>query len=394
MPRYDMAFGVYIHFPYCLSKCSYCDFASRAVREPPHRRYAQAIAREAELRAASVRGREAISIYIGGGTPSLWEPASLGRALDAVKASVALLPGAEQTLEANPGASDASRFTAFRRLGLNRISIGIQSFDRAVLERLGRIHTVEEAEAAFHFAREAGFENVALDLIYGAPGQDSAMARSDAARAVSLGPEHLSCYALTLEELAIEVPMAREVRSGKLHVPDSDAQWQMGREVSAELTKAGYARYEISNFALPGREARHNMLYWTGGEYLGLGCGACGFLLQDPGDPSRGGRRWGNHRSPERYLEDVEAGRRPEAWSEELDAEMLLHERIAMGLRTVAGLDLLEACKRLKRDPAKLLEVARELAASGLATVEDGRVSLTEKGMDFHTEVAARFFCR
>lgn len=386
----SMAFGVYLHFPYCLAKCPYCDFASVCC-EPPHERYARAVARELSLRAADAAGRRSISIYLGGGTPSLWSPQSCAEAMAAVRAAVPFVDGPEVTLEANPGASDAARFAAFRELGFNRISIGVQSFDDRVLAKLGRVHSSREARSAVQAAREAGFENLALDLLYGGAGQELAQARADAQQAVAFAPEHLSCYALTLEHLAVDVPMAKEVRAGRLEVPDDDLQFEMGRSIGEVLSGAGYRRYEVSNWAKPGREARHNALYWNGGEYLGLGCGACGFLLCDPEDPSRGGRRWGNHREPGRYLADVEAGRRPEAWSEELDAQTLLRERVSMGLRQTAGVDLGEACAALGKDPEPMLEAARKLEKRGLAVLDGERVRLTERGLDFHTEVALAF---
>ncbi|MFN7134105.1 MAG: radical SAM family heme chaperone HemW, partial [Myxococcales bacterium] len=315
-----MDFGVYLHFPYCLSKCPYCDFASKVVASVPHRRYARAVAKELALRAAVVEGRTAVSLFNGGGTPSLWDPEALDEALGAIRETVRFAPDAEFTLEANPGASDARRFGAFRRAGINRLSIGVQSFHPRSLAALGRRHTGNEAERAFASAREAGFDNVSLDLIYGAPGQDVQMAVDDAARAVALGPDHLSCYALTLdiEALAEAVPLAKKVARGRVRVPDDEAQAEMGARVREVLAGGGYARYEISNYARRGLDSRHNTLYWVGAEYLGLGCGACGFSLNDPSDPSKGGRRYGNVRSPEKYLEAIEAGRLPEQWSEEL----------------------------------------------------------------------------
>lgn len=388
--RFLMAFGVYLHFPYCLSKCPYCDFASVA-QPPEHDRYALAISRELALRAPGAAGRTSVSLYVGGGTPSLWAPEAAGRAVAAVRAAIPFHEQPEITLEANPGASDAARFTAFRACGFDRISIGVQSFDDGVLRSLGRAHSGREALAAVEAARAAGFANLALDLLYGGAGQDLSGARADAERAAALRPEHLSCYALTLEHLAVDVPMAQAVRSGRLTIADSDAQWELGRAVAAVLATAGYRRYEISNWALPGREARHNSLYWSGGEYLGLGAGACGFLLADPSRPARGGRRWGNHREPLRYFADLEAGKLPEAWSEDLDGPTLLGERVSMGLRQVAGVDLGEACAAFEADPGPLLEAARRLERKGMATVEGARVRLTEKGLDFHTEAATAF---
>lgn len=389
-----MSFGVYLHFPFCLSKCPYCDFASEPLpsgNQELHARYARAIEREADLRAGDAAGRTAVSLYAGGGTPSLWEPGATREAVEALRARVAFADDAEFTLEANPGASDAERFAAFHAAGFGRLSIGIQSLDDRTLRRLGRRHSAAEARAAVRAAREAGFGNLALDLIYGAPGQDVAGARSDAEQLVAMKPEHVSCYALTLEHLAVDVPLAKEVRGGRVEVPDEDAQWEMGEAVGAVLTAAGFARYEISNWARPGMQARHNSLYWTGGEYLGLGCGACGFALRDPRQPALGGRRWGNHRKPDDYLAAVEAGRLPEAWSEDLDAPTLLRERLTIGLRQVAGVDVLEVCAELEQDPEPLLAAARRLEDKGLATLQGGQVALTSRGLDLHSSAVLEF---
>ena len=385
-----MSFGVYLHFPYCLAKCPYCDFASTAAA-PPHQRYARAVGLELELRASDCLGRAAGSLYLGGGTPSLWEPAEAARAVESIRGRVAFAPDAELTLEANPGASDATRFADFHRLGFNRLSIGVQSFDDGTLARLGRVHSSAEAIAAVRAAREAGFDNLALDLLYGAPEQDLAMARRDAEQAVALSPQHLSAYSLTLDFLAVEVPMARSVDQGALAVPDSDLQWEMAQAIDSTLSAGGFARYEISNWARPGMRSRHNTLYWTGGEYLGLGCGATGFALDDPADPSRGGRRWSNHRDPARWLSDVEAGRLPEAATERLDAATLLRERMALGLRQVDGVDLAQACTALRQESAALYEAAHSLAGRGLATLTGSVVALTARGLDVHSEAVLAF---
>jgi oxygen-independent coproporphyrinogen-3 oxidase len=386
-----VSFGVYLHFPYCPSKCHYCDFAVKVAKAIPHRRYASAVAREVALRSGAAAGRRSLSLYLGGGTPSLWDPAAMSEALDAIRATVAFEDAPELTLEANPGFSDAERFAAYRALGVNRLSLGVQSFDARTLAALGRRHSGDEVVGAFRAARESGFSNVTLDLIHGAPEQGFATARDDAARAVALEPEHLSCYALTLTGLAEDVGLAKKVRRGRVKVPDDEAQAEMGAAVRHELTRGGYSRYEISNYARPGRESRHNLLYWTGAEYLGLGCGAFGFSLHVPGDPRQGGRRWGNLRSPERYLEALDAGRLPESVSEELSAGDLLRERFVMGLRLSEGVDLEKTCAELGADALPYVDGARRLVGKGLARFEQGRLSLTDLGLDLQSEAAMEF---
>jgi oxygen-independent coproporphyrinogen-3 oxidase len=383
-----MAFGIYIHFPYCLSKCPYCDFASRAEAVIPQERYTEAVLRELGVRAAEFPGREAISIYFGGGTPSLWDPPLFARVLSEVRSLWKVAGDAEITLEANPGTTDEARFSAFREAGANRISIGVQSFAPQQLVSLGRKHSPGDAVRAFETARKAGFKNISLDLIHGAEAQTPALAGRDAAMAVDLQPEHISCYALTLVGLAEDVPMAKAVRRGELTLPDDEASAEMGEAVRAELSRGGFARYEISNYARPGYEAVHNSLYWRGGEYAAAGCGACGFRRT-----ARGGRRWANDRSPERYMERVEQTGTGEASFEEVDAEEHLRERIFTGLRLREGIDL-DALSRDLEIPVRE-RFAREIeriGREGLGEIDGAVLRLNDRGLDLHSEVSLRFF--
>lgn len=382
------AFGVYVHFPYCLSKCPYCDFASVVAETVPHRAYAAAIARELARRADD-HGRPAggvESIYFGGGTPSLWDPACVGETLETIDRRFGIAEECEITLEANPGASDAAAFAALRAAGVNRLSIGVQSFDPGALAGLGRRHTPGEAVAALERAKEAGFPRVSVDLIFGAPGQTEATAYADARRAVELGTDHLSFYGLTLEGLAEDVRLAKEVRRGRVQVPDDGAQARMGAIVREVLEGAGFARYEISNFARPGAECRHNLLYWRGGEYAAAGCGAWGFRRV-----GAGGRRYGNPRKPEAYLAAVEAGADPAAEHDEIDAAGLFTERLFLGLRLVDGVDLDHAARdTVGAVPGSTARAIDRLVADGLLEREGSRLRCTERGLEFHTEVAVR----
>lgn len=394
-------FGIYVHYPYCLSKCPYCDFASRAEAVIPQRRYTDAILRE--LRAQAPRfqrgpARRAVSVYFGGGTPSLWDPPLFAEVLREVHALFPVESDAEITLEANPGTADESRFSAFRAAGANRISIGVQSFAPRQLVSLGRKHSGGDAIRAFQTARAAGFGNISLDLIHGAEEQSAEGAARDARTAIELGPEHLSCYALTLTGLAEEVPMAKAFRRGELELPDDELQATMGEAVREELEKAGYRRYEISNFAKASREAVHNSLYWRGLEYAAVGCGACGFTREgsaaaDDDESRTVGRRWQNDRSPERYMERVEQTGLGEASAETLTAEEHLRERIFTGLRLADGLDLgaLERDLGLPVHARFGAQIAR-LCAEGLAEQAGPLLRLTARGLDLHSEAALRFF--
>jgi len=381
-------FGVYVHFPYCLSKCPYCDFASIAAKQIPDVRYLEAVLAELQQRMASfgLAGRTVDSIFLGGGTPSLWAPERVEAVLDALSSALTLSPRAEITLEANPGASDAERFAGYRRAGVNRLSIGVQSFQPETLAFLGRAHDAAMAEAAFGAARHAGFENVSLDFIYGVPGQTIATAKADAERAVRLGPDHLSAYALTLEPeaLAEEVPLAKQLARGEVVLPAEDQVVAMQRAVQDVYASAGLQRYEISNYARPGFHSRHNALYWTGGEYLAVGAGATGFVRAQGG-----GVRYSNHRSAERYFLDVEAGRVPEANREPLGSAELFAERLAMGLRLAQGIDLAGVCSAFGLPTEARQAEADKMVKRGLARWEGPRLSLTPEGADLHSAVSA-----
>jgi len=381
-------FGIYVHFPYCLSKCPYCDFASTAAKEVPEARYAKAVRRELALvleRWPALRGRRAQSLYLGGGTPSLWSVEHVAGVVEALAAEVGLEDGAEVTLEANPGASDASRFRGYKEAGVNRLSIGVQSFQPQTLRALGREHDGPTAERAYAAARAAGFDNVSLDLIYGVHGQAPAQVEADAERAAALEPEHLSAYALTLdkEALAEEVPLARQLARGEVRLPDDDVVVRMGRAVAERFSRRGLERYEISNYARPGFHSRHNALYWTGGEYLALGVGATGTV---------GGERYSNDRSAEKYLRRVEAGERPVASSESLGQRELFEERLAMGLRLCAGVDLQETCRAYGEPFEPRAEKAARYQARGLARWDGRRLALTDEGADLHSAVSADLF--
>jgi len=380
--------GLYIHFPYCLSKCPYCDFASTAAKTIPDERYTQAIIAELAHRIEThgLAGRELTSIFIGGGTPSLWAPGSVARVLEVVSRSLRVAARCEVTLEANPGASDAERFSAFRAAGINRLSMGVQSFEASTLSTLGRSHDGATAERAFEAARRAGFDNVSMDFIYGVHGQTVAQVESDARRAVALGSEHLSAYALTLDKasLAEEVPLARQLARGEVSLPPDDTVVQMQRVVRDVFRGGGLERYEISNYAKPGYHSRHNALYWTGGEYLAVGTGATGFL-KAPAPV-----RYSNQRSAEKYLVEVEAKRLPDASRESLGALELFEERVAMGLRLTTGVDLEAVCADFGQDFSARATTVKHLVHAGMAVQREGRLVLTDAGLDVHSAISAR----
>lgn len=374
-------FGVYVHFPWCTHRCPYCDFAVTTGPLPARGRYAGALRAELALRAAAFEGLSLRSVYLGGGTPSLWDPAEVGEVVAALRGRFRGEAEPEITIEANPESTDRARLLAWRAAGVNRVSIGVQSFDPGVLAKLGRRHGPERAEAAIREAA-AVIPNVSVDLIYGARRSTVETARADAARAVAAGAVHVSAYALTLDPdvLAEEVPLARLARQGRLPLPDEEETAAQARAIRGALRRLGLARYEISNFARPGRESAHNRLYWDGESYLGLGAGAYGCLRGDAGS-----LRYGDERDAARWLAAVEAGRLPTAEEDAIDARADRNERLMLALRTAGGapLDALS--------PAQARE-ADALRAHRLAVARAGRLVLTSRGLELHSAVAERLF--
>ena len=373
-------YGLYVHFPWCSFRCPYCDFAVTTSRPIPGARYAAAVIEEIRRRAPAFAGRPCATLFLGGGTPSLWEPSAIAQVVEAARA-LGLPRGAEVTLEANPESADAARAAAWREAGVNRVSIGVQSFDRTVLRKLGRRHGPADAERAIREVAPV-IGNVSVDLIHGGRLSSVATARADALRLVSLPVTHVSSYALTLdaEVLAEDVPFARLSREGKLSFPGDDEVVAQGRAVAEVLGAAGFRRYEISNFARPGMESRHNLGYWRSEDYLGAGAGAVGCVRQ-AGEAVR----WTNHREVGPWLAAVDAGGLPTVSEERIGPAAIRNERIMLSLRTAEGMPLPEL--GAERDG----EVAA-LVRAGLAVVEGGRLRLTVDGMDVHSAVAERLF--
>ncbi|BAN70208.1 radical SAM family heme chaperone HemW [endosymbiont of unidentified scaly snail isolate Monju] len=284
--------GLYVHIPWCLRKCPYCDFNSHAVSgEVPEAEYVDALLADLDVQAPRVAGRAVETVFIGGGTPSLFSGAAIGRLLEGIAARLDLTDAAEITLEANPGTAEAARFADYRAAGVNRLSIGVQSLDDQRLRALGRVHDAAEARQAVGWARAAGFDNLNLDLMYGLPGQDLQAALADLDAVLALAPEHLSWYQLTLEPNTL-------FHARPPALPDGDTVGDIMEAGLALLAGAGFRQYEISAHARPGRAARHNRNYWTFGDYLGIGAGAHGKLSAPDGRV----RRYSRPRHPRDYL--------------------------------------------------------------------------------------------
>jgi len=277
--------SLYVHLPWCVRKCPYCDFNSHEGKGPlPFDTYVDALLADLDQDLPLAWGRTVHSVFFGGGTPSLFPADAIERILQGASARLRFAPDAEITLETNPGTAEHGRFEDYRRAGVNRISFGIQSFDDSCLQRLGRIHDSAQADAAVKLAQDAGFDNLNLDLMYALPGQTLAMAARDVERALALQPAHLSHYQLTLEPNTVFA--ARPPRD----LPDDDLAWDMQEHCQSQLADAGYAQYEISAYARPGRQCAHNLNYWRFGDYLGIGAGAHGKLTL--GSEQAIARRW------------------------------------------------------------------------------------------------------
>jgi putative oxygen-independent coproporphyrinogen III oxidase len=371
------AFGVYVHVPFCSSRCHYCDFVTYTGMEGLRRPYAAALLDEAGLAVAGL-GPEpptVTSVFVGGGTPTLLPTGDLARVLERLRALLPHAPGAEVTVEANPETVDRAVAEGLAAAGVTRVSMGAQSFDDRVLATLGRTHGAARVGEALAALRAAGVPAVNLDLIYGCPGEDDASWAATLAAAVDLGPEHLSAYALGIEPAT---RFGRLVAAGRMTAPDDDLLADRYEAACATLAGAGYAHYEVSNWARGRRHAsRHNLTYWRRGRYLGLGAGAHEF---------DGATRSWNVAGVPAYLAAVRAGRRPTAGRERLGAAEARFEALALRLRTAAGLDPAEA-RALGVDPGGA--PAAEPRDAGLLA-PGPRVRLTERGMFLHGEVVAR----
>lgn len=350
--------SVYVHFPWCLKKCPYCDFATRKIDRPeiPHRAYADAILTELDARAASLEDRTLVSVFFGGGTPSLWDPAELGRVLAGVRgAFTGVAPDLEVTVECNPSSLDRERAAALREAGVDRLSVGVQSLDDERLKFLGRFH---DASGAMRAVRDAIPEvpRVSADLMFGMPDQSPESFLAEIDPLLDLGIRHVSAYALTIEP---GTQFGELHRKGKLRVATEDTYADSFLRAESLFAERGFAHYEVSNYAVPGEESRHNLHYWRGKSYLGLGAAAVGCLDDRPGHA----RRWRNEPDGMRYLEVPR-----EESSEDLGPDEIVREALMLGLRTREGVDLEATAKRAGKDPLAGREraIERRLASGDL----------------------------
>jgi oxygen-independent coproporphyrinogen-3 oxidase len=381
-------YALYLHIPFCAKRCPYCDFNTYAGLEDQFEAYTVALCREIR-QGGDARARPPVrTIFIGGGTPTVLESELLGRMLEACREAFDVAPSAEITTEANPGTVDRERFAALRALGVDRLSMGVQSFDDAELRWLGRIHNAVEAECSFEAARTAGFDNINLDFMFGLPGQQPETWARTLARALALDPEHLSLYSLIVED---GTPLADWVRRGAVAEPDDDLAADLYTCAMEALAEAGFDQYEISNWARAGRECRHNLVYWRNEPYLGFGAGAHSFDFSP--DAPEGGRRWWNVRPVPAYIKRMRSG--PEA----REGEEIITPPLAMGETMMVGLRLVREGVKDDRFRARfglgLTEVFGEtierLVADGLLERMAEGVRLTPRGRLLGNQVFAAF---
>jgi putative oxygen-independent coproporphyrinogen III oxidase len=373
----DPGFGVYVHIPFCKHRCHYCDFNTYEGRDDLHDSYVDAI--EQEIGEWRGETRPATSVFFGGGTPTLLRSAQLARILDAVRATVDLVPGAEVTVEANPETVDRDYFDRLLAAGFNRVSIGVQSLMPHVLAGLGRTHSAAVAIEAVVAARAAGFEDVNADLIYGSPWEGPDDWRRSLEGIIEAGPDHVSAYALSIEE---GTPLATLVATRRVADVDPDIQAERHGVAERLLGAAGYERYEVSNWARPGRASRHNVLYWSAGDYLGFGAGAHAHVA---------GRRWWATRLPRDYIAAASTGMPTEDGFEVLSADERAGEALILGLRLAGGVSLVDLARRYGTGPLERRRAALDaLAADGWLTGTDGHVRLAPSA----TLVANDVLCR
>ena len=366
--------SLYLHIPFCTWLCKYCDFTAYPVLQGMIPAYLEALIAELEAAASLVPVGPIETVFIGGGTPSLLSGEQLEHLMRAVNASCGLSAGAEVTMEANPSNVTAEAASRWRAAGVNRLSVGVQSLDARSLRLLERLHTGEEALSALRAAKEAGFENVNADLIYGIPNLSARQWLSSLEAVIAEGPTHLSCYELTVEP---STRLAQEVRQGLVTMPDAEIQLEQYWAADTVLREAGFDHYEISNWTRPGFECRHNLAGWNYRPYLGVGAGAHSMLRLEDGSTLR---RW-NLKGLRRYIAAVAEGRPPVAGSERLDPERARGEAAMIGVRLIRGTHAAGAFP----------DERRRLRDAGLLSDESGWVRLTQRGVELANQVGAAF---
>jgi len=376
--------GIYVHIPYCLTKCPYCDFNSYGTNGNfPEDEYVLALEKEVETYRSVVEGREISTVFFGGGTPSLFNPWSIGRVMEKITSVMSLSSKAEVTLEVNPRTADKEKLVSLKNVGINRISVGIQSFSQRKLDFYGRFSTPGDCFGALADVQDAGFHNYNLDLIYGSSEETLEEFENDIHTAITFSPTHISAYCLTIEP-GTEFAALR--RKGKLSLPDDSVLVSFMRSAREILEGEGYGNYEISNFARRGYECRHNLIYWKCHDYLGVGAGAHSHFRS--GGESGWGKRWSNVRNPELYVKQIAGDRRAVSVSYDLSRTTALEDAFLMGLRLSEGVGIEDIKRRFGCIPDA--PALKHLESDGFILTDCGRLRLTVRGRVFTDELIAR----
>ncbi|MCX7921940.1 MAG: radical SAM family heme chaperone HemW [Clostridia bacterium] len=372
--------GLYIHIPFCKSKCHYCDFNSLPGRELHIPQYFEALKKELQLYTTKAKNYSIKSIFIGGGTPSLADPEHITNIMYSCREHFNIKKNAEISIETNPGTLSFEKLAAYKSSGINRLSMGLQAWQSHILNYLGRIHSAEDFVENFNQARKAGFTNINADLIFGIPSQTMEEWRHTLTGVVNLGPEHLSCYSLKIEEGTV---FGEKLKSGELNQIDDDIDREMYHSTIEILSTKGYNHYEISNFAKPGYECRHNLLYWKIDEYIGLGAGAHSYFE---------GNRYNNVCSIERYIAAIGQNEIPRENVQWIDKKDSISEFIILGLRVMDGISLSEFQAKFSEDIFDLFGTQIDkLSEAKLLELREGKLKLTSNGLDFANQVFVEF---
>ncbi len=372
------SFSLYIHIPFCISKCPYCDFNSHVVPLIPEIQYTEALIRELVFygKEEDWRGRRLKSIFFGGGTPSTFNPESIGKILTKAEVLFPFERDIEITLEANPGTVDSKNFYGYRACGVNRISVGIQSFQSQWLKFLGRVHSADESREALKIIRQSGFENFNMDLIYALPGQSRQDLQADLTETLSFNPPHLSAYNLTFEE---GTPFHRQYRAGALRSLPEDDEIAMAELIEEMLANQGLERYEVSNYARPGLHSLHNVNYWQGGDYLSIGAGAHSY--KQVRDPEVWGRRWQNEKIPGRYIKMIGITEQAVVESERTSLTKAAGEFMFLGLRMTRGISTETFSSRFGKHPGEFYPQIKEWMEQGWMEEREEHLRLTPRGL-------------
>lgn len=375
-------YGIYIHIPFCVKKCRYCDFNSYKIDIEKKKRYIKALEKEIEIYSKMDNKRKIDTIFLGGGTPSILKPDEIESIFEKLNSSFDISEDAEITMECNPGTLDEEKLNAMKKSGVNRLSIGLQAVQNDILEYIGRIHTFEEFEKTYNLVRKCGFDNVNIDLMYNLPNQREKEWMETLEKVVSLNPEHISAYSLILEE---GTELCDMYERGEFTLSGDDTDIKMYRYTIDYLKENGYMQYEISNYAKTGKECRHNIIYWKCDNYIGLGAGASGYI---------GNRRYSNIPEVDEYNETVEAGKLPVLSEEVLTDEEKFEELVFMGLRMNEGV-LYEDFEKISSINIRKYrkEIIKRLKKDNLIECDENRIKLTQSGREISNKVFLDIIC-